>query len=67
MYVKELTHLQQQPQAPNTHKKELTVRLTTRITMLWAPQTSLLYRILVLNEVKRKTHTQQSTSSRETA
>ena len=32
-----LTHSQQQPQAPKTHKKESTVRLTTRITMLWAP------------------------------
>ena len=30
-----LTHSQQQPQAPNAHKKESTVRLTTRITMLW--------------------------------
>ena len=29
-----LTHSQQQPQAPNAHKKESTVRLTTRITML---------------------------------
>ena len=44
MNVKELTHSQQQPQAPKTHKKESTVRLTTRITMLWAPQRSLLYR-----------------------
>ena len=35
---KELTHSQQQPQAPKTHKKESTVRLTTRITMLWAPK-----------------------------
>ena len=32
-----LTH-SQQPQAPKTHKKESTVRLTTRITMLWAPK-----------------------------
>ena len=32
-----LTHSQQQPQAPNAHKKESTVRLTTRITMHWAP------------------------------
>ena len=37
MNVKKLTHLQQQPQAPKTHKKESTVRMTTRITMLWAP------------------------------
>ena len=28
-----LTHSQQQPQAPNAHKKEPTARLTTRITM----------------------------------
>ena len=40
-----LTHSQQQPQALNAHKKESTVRLTTRITMLWAPQRSLLYRL----------------------
>ena len=33
-----LTHSQQQSQAPKTHKKESTVRLTTRITMLWAPK-----------------------------
>ena len=32
-----LTHSQQQSQAPKTHKNESTVRLTTRITMLWAP------------------------------
>ena len=54
MNVKEFTPSQQQPQAPKTHKKESTVRLTTRITMLWAPQRSLLM---------CKTHTQQSTSS----
>ena len=41
MNVKELTHSQQQPQAPKTHKKESTVRLTTSITMLWAPPKSL--------------------------
>ena len=33
-----LTHSQQQSQAPNAHKKESTVRLTTRITMLWPPK-----------------------------
>ena len=38
MNVKVLTHSQQQPLAPKTHKKESTVRLTTRITMLWAPK-----------------------------
>ena len=38
MNVKELTHSQQQLQASNAHKKESTVRLTTRITMLWAPK-----------------------------
>ena len=47
MNVKELTHSQQQPQAPKTHKKKPTVRLTTGITMLWAPQRSLLYRLKV--------------------
>ena len=34
----ELTHSQQQPQALHAHKKESTVRLTTTITMLWAPK-----------------------------
>ena len=38
MNVKELTHSQQQPQAPNAHKKKPTIRLTTRVTMLWAPK-----------------------------
>ena len=51
-----LTHSQQQqqqqPQAPNAHKKESTVRLTTRITMLWAPQRSLLYKLKDSIEVK---------------
>ena len=62
-----LKHSQQQPQAPNAHKKESTVRLTTRITMLWAPERSLFYRLKDSIEVKCKTHTQQSTSSGETA
>ena len=60
-----LTHSQQKSQAPKTHKKESTVRSTTRITMLWAPQRSLLYRLKDSIEVKCKTRTQQSTSSRE--
>ena len=34
----ELTHLQQQQQARKTHKKKPTIRLTTRVTMLWTPQ-----------------------------
>ena len=67
MNVKELTHSQQQPQSLNAHKKKPTIRLTTRVTMFWAPQRSLLYRLLVLDEVKCETHTQQSTSSSETA
>ena len=58
-----LTHSQQQSQAPKTHKKESTVRLTTRITMLWVPQRSLLYRLKDSIEVKCKKHTQQSTNS----
>ena len=33
----ELTHSQQQPQAPNAHKKKPTIRLTTRVTMLCPP------------------------------
>ena len=53
-----LIHSQQQSQAPNAHKKESTVRLTTRITMLWAPRMSLLYRLKDSIEVKRKTHAQ---------
>ena len=61
MNVKELTHSQQQPQAPNAHKKKPTIRLSTRVTMVWAPQRSLLYRLLGLDEVKHKTHTQQQT------
>ena len=36
--VKTLSHSQQQPQAPNAHKKKPTIRLTTRVTMLWAPK-----------------------------
>ena len=58
MNVKELTHSQQQPQAPNAHKKKPTIRLTIR-TVFCAPEKSLLYRFLVLDEVKCKTHTQQ--------
>ena len=46
-----LTQSQQQPQAHNAHKKKPTIRLTTRVTMLWAPQRSLLYRLLVSVEV----------------
>ena len=38
MNVKELTHSQQQPQAPNAHKRKTTIRLTTSVTMLWAPK-----------------------------
>ena len=62
MNVKELTHSQQQPQAPNAHKKKPTIRLTTRVTMPLGPQMSLLYSLLVLDEVKCKTHTQQQTT-----
>ena len=58
-----LTYSQQQSQAPKTNKKESTVRLTTRITMLWTPQRSLLYRPKDSIEVKCKKHTQQSTNS----
>ena len=53
-----LTHSQQQSQAPNAHKTESTVRLTTRITMHWTPQRSLLYRLKDSIEVKSKTLTQ---------
>ena len=61
----ELTHSQQrqqQQQFPNAHKKESTVRLTSRITMLWAPQRSLLYRLKDSIEVKCKV-THSATSS----
>ena len=52
MNVKELTHSQQQPQAPKTHKKKPTIRQAIR-TVFCA----------LLDEVKCKKHTQQSTSS----
>ena len=65
MNVKKLTHSQQQPQAPKTHKKKPTIREAIR-TFFCALQRSLPYRILVLDEVKCKKHTQQSTRSRET-
>ena len=41
MNVKNLTHPQQQPQAPKTHKKKPTIRQATR-TVFCAPQRSLL-------------------------
>ena len=65
MNVKRLTHSQQQPQAPKTHKKKPTIRRAIR-TVFCALQRSLPYRFLVLDEVKCKKHTQQSTSSKET-
>ena len=65
MNVKRLTHSQQQPQAPKTHKKKPTIKQAIR-TVFCALQRSLPYRFLVLNEVKCKKHTQQSTSSKET-
>ena len=64
MNVKELTHSQQQPQAPQTNKKKPTIRQTIR-TVFFAPQRSLPYRFFDLDEVKCKAHTQQSTSSSE--
>ena len=33
-----LIHSQPQTQAPNAHKNMPTIRLTTRVTMLWAPK-----------------------------
>ena len=62
MNVKRLTHSQQQPQAPKTHKKKPTIRQAIR-TVFCALQRSLPYRFLVLDEVKCKKHTQQSTRS----
>ena len=58
MNVKELTHSQQQPQGPKTHKKKPTIRQAIR-TVFFAPQRFLPYRFLVLDEVKCKTQTQQ--------
>ena len=65
MNVKELTHSQQQPQVPKTHKKKPTIRQAIR-TVFCALQRSLTYRFLVLDVVKCKKHIQQSTASRET-
>ena len=65
MNVKELTHSQQQPQVPKTHKKKPTIRQAIR-TVFCALQRSLPYGFFVLDEVECKTHTQQSTSSSET-
>ena len=65
MNVKRLTHSQQQPQAPKTHKKKPTIRQAIR-TVFCALQRSLPYRFLVLDEVKCKKHIQQSTSSKDT-
>ena len=62
MNVKRLTHSQQQPQAPKSHKKKPTIRQAIR-TVFCALQRSHPYRFLVLDEVKRKKHTQQSTTS----
>ena len=65
MNVKRLTHSQQQPQAPKTHKKKPKIRQAIR-TVFCVLQRSLPYRFLVLDEVKCKKHTQQSTSSKKT-
>ena len=65
MNVRKITHTQQQPQAPKPHKKKPTIRQAIR-TVFCTLQRSLPYRFLVLDEVKCKKHTQQSTSSRET-
>ena len=62
MNVKRLTHSQQQPQAPKSHKKKPTIRQAIR-TVFCALQRSHPYRFLVLDEVKCKKHTQQSTTS----
>ena len=64
MNVKELTHSQQQPRAPKTHKKKPTITQAIR-KVFCATQRSLFFRVLVLDEVKCKIHTQQSTSSSE--
>ena len=61
MNVKTVTHSQQQPQHPKAHKKKSTIRLTYR-TVFCVLQRSPLYRFLVLDEVKCKTHAQQHNS-----
>ena len=61
MNVKTLRHSQQQPQGPKAHKKKSTIRLTYR-TVFCVLQRSPLYRFLVLDEVKCKTHNQQQNS-----
>ena len=58
MNVKTFTH---SPQGPKAHKKKSKIRLTYR-TVFCVLQRSPLYRFLVLDEVKCKTHTQQQNS-----
>ena len=59
----ELTPSQQQPQAPNTHKKESTVRLTTRITMLWVTKGLSFTGLMTQLKSSTRQHTQQQTLS----
>ena len=67
MNVKELTHSQQQPEAPKNSQKGVNSQVDYQNHNTLGPQWFLLYRLLVLDEVKCKTHTQQSTSANETA
>ena len=65
MNVKELTHSQQQPQAPKTHKKKPTIRQAIR-TVFCASQRSLPYRFLVLMKSSaRHTHSNQQAQPKE--
>ena len=63
-----LTHSQQQSQAPKTHKKESTVRLTTRITMLWVPKglSFIGLRTQLMSSVKNTLSNQQAQEKPET-
>ena len=65
MNVKELTHSQQQPQAPKTHKEKPTISQAIR-TVFCAPKGPFLTDSWSWMK-SCKPHTQQSTSSSETA
>ena len=60
MNVKKLTHSQQQPQAPKLTKRS---QQSDKQSEQCSVPPNLPYRLLVLDEVKCKTHTKQSTSS----
>ena len=61
MNVKTLTYSQQQAQGPKTDKKEVNNQSDLWNSVLCPPKVPL-YRFLVFDEVKCKTHTQQQNS-----